>query len=203
MSETTFETQTEEVTYSNIHRRVDGSYQIDKTGMPCHIPNEQSFLNEGKTPEEAAEAYAEWAEQWEAVNTYALAHPDEVIIETPPSPPTLEELKTRKNFEISAAFNDCVAGNTMTTLGFPMQFNVQDCNMVDGAVRLMEMTEQTTDTGYLTDANNVNHEATYTQMKQTLTEMLAAFAAAHAKKQELRAAVEAATTAEAVEAIAW
>lgn len=195
--------ETQEATYSNIHRRVDGSYQIDKTGMPCHIPNEQSFLNEGKTPEEAAEAYAEWAEQWEAVNTYALAHPDEVIIETPPPPPTLEELKTRKNFEISAAFNDCVAGNTMTTLGFPMQFNVQDCNMVDGAIRLMEMTGQTTGTGYLTDANNVNHEATYAQMKQALSEMLGAFAAAHAKKQQLRAAVEAATTEAELEAIAW
>lgn len=95
--------ETQEATYSNIHRRVDGSYQINKSGMPCHIPNEQSFLNEGKTPEEAAEAYAAWAEQWEAVNTYALTHPDEVIIETPPPPPTLEELKTRKKNEIAAA----------------------------------------------------------------------------------------------------
>lgn len=178
-------------TFLNIIRRLDGSYQINKKisnygACPYHVPNEGEFASE-----------------WEQINAYALEHPDEVTVETPPPPPTLEELKTQKNAEISSAFNDCVSGSTMTTLGFPMQFNVQDCNMVDGAVRLMEMTGQTTGTGYLTDANNVNHEATYTQMKQTLTEMLAAFAAAHAKKQELRAAVEAATTEAELEAIAW
>lgn len=47
--------------YKNIQRRSDGSYVVEKQGMPYHIPNEGEF-----------------AEEYEFINKYATAYPDEV-----------------------------------------------------------------------------------------------------------------------------
>lgn len=61
-----------------IHRTIDDSYVITKNGMPYHVY-----------------PYAvEFAEEWDAVFTYAEAHPEMVTEEQPyvPPVPTLEEL---------------------------------------------------------------------------------------------------------------
>ena len=61
-----------------IHRTADDSYVITKNGMPYHVY-----------------PYAvEFAEEWDAVFTYAEAHPEMVTGEQPyvPPVPTLEEL---------------------------------------------------------------------------------------------------------------
>lgn len=119
-----------------------------------------------------------------------------------PYQPTLDELKAAKIAEIGAAFDTYVSGRTPVSLGWDMQFNLRDIQMVDGAVRIMETTGDTE--GYLTDADNVNHYGlTIDQMKQVLLEMGTAFLMAHAKKQQLRDAVGAATTAEQLDAIVW
>ena len=47
--------------YKNIQRRSDGSYVVEKQGMPYHIPNEGEF-----------------AEEYEFINKYATAYPEEV-----------------------------------------------------------------------------------------------------------------------------
>lgn len=47
--------------YKNIQRRSDGSYVVEKQGMPYHIPNEGEFI-----------------EEYEFINKYAAAYPDEV-----------------------------------------------------------------------------------------------------------------------------
>lgn len=47
--------------YKNIQKRADGSYVVEKQGMPYHIPNEGEFL-----------------EEYEFINKYAAAYPDEV-----------------------------------------------------------------------------------------------------------------------------
>lgn len=47
--------------YKNIQRRSDGSYVVEKQGVPYHIPNEGEFL-----------------EEYEFINKYAAAYPDEV-----------------------------------------------------------------------------------------------------------------------------
>lgn len=47
--------------YKNIQKRADGSYVVEKQGMPYHIPNEGEFL-----------------EEYEFINKYATAYPDEV-----------------------------------------------------------------------------------------------------------------------------
>ena len=58
--------------------------------------------------------------------------------------------------------------------------------------------------GYLTDADNVNHYGiSVAQMKQAVLEMTLEHMQAHAYKQQLRDAVNAANTAEELEAITW
>lgn len=47
--------------YKNIQKRADGSYVVEKQGMPYHIPNEGEF-----------------AEEYEFINKYAAAYPEEV-----------------------------------------------------------------------------------------------------------------------------
>lgn len=52
-----------------IKRTIDNSYVIVKNGLPFHVPNEGEFVDE-----------------WEQVNAYAEAHPEEVTLEYPPEP---------------------------------------------------------------------------------------------------------------------
>lgn len=54
--------------FENILSRSDGSYLIDRNGFPCHVPNDGEF-----------------AELWQEVHAYALAHPEEVTEEPPPA----------------------------------------------------------------------------------------------------------------------
>lgn len=83
-----------ETTY--IIRRVeDGSYIIDKNGMPYHVPRE-------------------WTEEWDAVNRYAQEHPDIVTEEQPSAPPTLEKQKSARLAEINAAYNLAVSSLVST-----------------------------------------------------------------------------------------
>ena len=192
--------ETQEATYSNIHRRVDGSYQINKNGMPYHIPNKQCFLDEGKTEEESTAAYAEWKDLWEGVDAYAAEHPDEVTIETPPPPPTLEELKTQKLNALEQAFTSRVSGSFVCSQGYPMQFNRSDCVAVQGAIELLQATG--TAEGYLTDANDVTHyDVPLETMQAVLVEMLGAYSQCHSHKQELRAQITAAADEAALDAV--
>jgi hypothetical protein len=62
--------------FKNIVARKDGSFVIEGEHGPYHVPNEGEF-----------------AELWENVNAYALAHPNEVTEETTPKPPSLEEAR--------------------------------------------------------------------------------------------------------------
>ena len=114
----------------------------------------------------------------------------------------IEDVRDDKRVEISAAFDTHIAGSVMVTLGYPMQFDTRDMLMVRGAIELAQATEQTT--LYLTDALDVTHEGvSIAEAQATLMEMMAAFAQAHAKKQELRALIDAAQTVEDVEAVEW
>lgn len=66
------------MSYKIVHRTADDSYVITKNGMPYHVY-----------------PYAvEFAEEWDAVFTYAEAHPECVTEEQPYTPPvpTAEEL---------------------------------------------------------------------------------------------------------------
>ena len=77
-----------------IHRTFDDSYVITKNSMPYHVPNEGEF-----------------AEEWAEVRAYAEAHPECVVVEQPyvPPVPTLEELKAAKKAWIDAETSAAIA----------------------------------------------------------------------------------------------
>lgn len=125
-------------------------------------------------------------EEWEALH--------------PLPEPTLEELRESKMAEMVSSFNRRVSGSVTTTGGYKMQFDTSDSLKMQGAISLMEATGQTE--GYLTQANDetVYHVSLET-MKAVLVEMLAAYAQCHARKQELRALINSAETAEDLDEI--
>ena len=116
--------------------------------------------------------------------------------------PTLEDLRNRKYREIAQAHKEHVAGSVMTSLGFPMQFDMKDSLMVEGAIKIAQASGATTI--YLTDAEDVTHyDIPLADAQTVLLEMSTAFAMAHAKKQNLRDGITQAQTAEDLELIVW
>lgn len=114
--------------------------------------------------------------------------------------PTFDELKGLKLAELEALFDACVSGAFTTSQGWSMQFDRSDTLAVEGAIQLLKATGQST--GYLTDAEDVTHyDVPLETMEAIKVEMLAAYAQCHARKQELRAAINAAQTEEELNAI--
>lgn len=75
-----------------IHRTFDDSYVIMKNGKPYHV----------------YPYAAEFAEEWDAVFAYAEAHP-ECVTEEKPYVPTLEELKIAKKARTDAETSAAIA----------------------------------------------------------------------------------------------
>lgn len=120
---------------------------------------------------------------------------EDVVPELP-----LAELKNIKLADLQIAFNQYVSGSITTKQGYKMQFGVLDSLKIEGSIKLMEA--QGVETAYLTDADDVTHyDIPLSTIKAIQLEMLAAYGAAHAKKQELRTQVEVATDKTALSAI--
>ncbi|MEG1824354.1 MAG: hypothetical protein RRY12_01250 [Cloacibacillus sp.] len=99
--------------------------------------------------------------------------------------------RKRKLNEVKTAFNAYVAGSITTTQGYKMQFGESDSLKLEGSIKLMEA--QGIAVAYLTDAGDDTHyDIPLATIKAVQLEMLAAYGAAHARKQQLRAQVEAA-----------
>ena len=113
-----------------------------------------------------------------------------------------EQARERKYSEISQAHKEHVAGSVMTSLGFPMQFDIKDSLMVEGAIKLAQASGATTI--YLTDAEDVTHyDIPLADAQTVLLEMSTAFAQAHAKKQLLRDDISEAQTQSDLDRISW
>ena len=124
----------------------------------------------------------------------------EWVVLHPQPEPTLEELRESKMAEMMSSFNRRVSGSVTTTGGYKMQFDTSDSLKMQGAISLMEATGATE--GYLTQADDTTvYNVPLDTMKAVLIEMMTAFAACHARKQELRAAIKAAETVEELDAI--
>ena len=81
-----------------------------------------------------------------------------------------------------------------------MQFNESDSLKIEGSLKLMEARGETV--GYLTDANDVTYlNIPINDIRIVQLDMLAAYRAAHARKQQLRAEIEAAEDTAALEII--
>lgn len=126
--------------------------------------------------------------------------PDEWAALHPAPEPTLEELRENKMSEMLYSFGQRVSGAIRTNDGYLMQFDTSDSLKMQGAIQLMEATGQTE--GYLTQANDETvYHVSFETMKAVLVEMLAAYAQCHARKQELRALINSAETAEDLDEI--
>ena len=131
---------------------------------------------------------------WAAVTDVVISDaPDEIV---------LQDARDSKKAEIAAAHKEHVAGSVMTSLGFPMQFDMKDSLMVEGAIKIAQATGATTI--YLTDANDVSHyDIPLADAQTVLLEMSTAFAQAHAKKQLLRDDISEAQTQSNLDSISW
>lgn len=113
-----------------------------------------------------------------------------------------EQARERKYDEISQAHKEHVAGSVMTSLGFPMQFDMKDSLMVEGAIKIAQASGA--ETIYLTDANDVSHyDIPLADAQTVLLEMSTAFAMAHTKKQTLREEISEAQTQSDLDRISW
>lgn len=126
--------------------------------------------------------------------------PEEWAALHPPPAPTLEELRENKMSEMLYSFGQRVSGSIRTKSGYLMQFDTSDSLKMQGAISLMEATGQTK--GYLTQANDETvYYVPLDTMRAVLVEMLGAYAQCHARKQELRALINSAETAEDLDEI--
>lgn len=145
------------------------------------------------------ETYAQTAEWCNAHNARIVEYSDCYMVESIPDK-TFDELKMQKLNELETAFNTCVSGSFACSQGWPMQFDRSDTLAVEGAVQLLRATGAKA--GYLTDANDATHYGVpLATMEAVKVEMLAAYAQCHARKQELRATINAAQTEEELDAI--
>lgn len=113
--------------------------------------------------------------------------------------PSLDEMKAAKLNELRATFDERVSG-TIDAHDYQMQFDISDSLKMQGAIQLLETTGATE--GYLTLANDETvYHVPLEVMKAVLVDMLSAYAACHARKQEIRAAISSAQTAEDLDAI--
>ena len=131
---------------------------------------------------------------WAAVTDVVISDaPDEIV---------LQDARKSKYDEISWSHKEHVAGSVMTSLGFPMQFDIRDILMVEGAIKLAQASGA--ETIYLTDAEDVTHyDIPLADAQTVLLEMSTAFAQAHAKKQTLRERIAEAQTQSDLDSISW
>lgn len=126
--------------------------------------------------------------------------PEEWATLHPMPAPTFEEVKALKIAEMGQSFNVRISGAMTTSQGYLMQFAPEDAIKMQGALTLLEATGA--ESGYLTQANDVTiYDVPLDVMKVVMLEMIGAYAACHARKQELRALINAAQTIEDLDEI--
>ncbi len=164
--------------------RYDGSYVVEKNGMPYHVtPGMPDF---------------------EAIDTYAKAHPEDVQPEATPPPPTLEEVKAAKRAEINAE------RDRREQAGFPYMGTVFDSDPIS-AQRLTVAAN----TALMAKMANSPFSITWTtqgntqiildadEMMGTLPALAANANALQEQATALKARVDAAATVDEVNAIGW
>ena len=153
-------------------------------------------------PDYDADAYAAVA-GWcnETQKAYIEESEDGTYYEVVAIPePEFEELKERKLSELGYKFEEAVTGNFTTTEGYIMQFNISDCEKMNGSITLNKSMGITSD--YLVQANDVVIEnVPLVTMENVLLQMLKQYKSMHLKKQILRAQINACNTKEELDSV--
>lgn len=174
-------------------------------GIALNIDNDEDterLLSDGArelTPEEIAAAGMAGYEHLVSPSNTTISE-DGSITFTPPEPPSLEEVKTKKLEELRTAWLAAEEnGVVQSSLGFPIDATERSNRDIDGLIKEMEASggEKT----LFCDAVNVFHEVTLADLKTMQLEVIRHGQAIYARKWELRTAIEGAETAEAVESV--
>lgn len=138
-------------------------------------------------------------EVWQTKPDGYYTHDEWAALHPPPAP-SFDEAKEAKFNELNLSFKHRISGALTTSQGYSMQFDPSDAIKMQGAIQLLEASGATE--GYLTQANDETiYNIPLATMKAVLIEMMSAYAACHARKQELRAIINAAQTAEELDEI--
>lgn len=132
--------------------------------------------------------------------TFQAEHPEAFL----PPAPTIDALKNQKRSEIHSAYHAAQAAGVPTTPGLVMKFGQNDCVLVDGVVRYAELKGLPV-VPKLIEADGTEHVGTVS-LADGKTIVIEQFEAAYAADERLRvllALVDAATTPEELEGIAW
>jgi|GEM_PF-2600184 len=131
---------------------------------------------------------------------FEAAHPEAFLLPAP----TLDALKNQKRSEIHSAYHAAQSEGVPTTPGLTMKFGQNDCVLVDGVVRYAELKGLPV-VPKLIEADGTEHVGTISLAdgKTIVIEQFEAAYAADERIRELLALVDAATTPQEVEGIAW
>ena len=164
--------------------RPDGTFVVLKNGLPYHVIPSDSLFSE--------------------VSAYAEAHTEVVVAEQSPAPPTLEEVKASKRFELMVTRDGLIAaGFDWKGHHYPLSPELSG----DMLIKLTAMQMQPPPPEYVyqwKDAGGIyldigNAEA----FKAFCAAALGYGEALFARERMLQELVEAAETIEAVQAISW
>jgi hypothetical protein len=167
--------------FGEIIQRVNGTYVITYNGYPYHvIPDDPHGL-------------------FPLVEEYAAGNPDKVTIEQPPAPPTLEEVKTAKLFEIAAArYTEETSGVVVD--GATIKTDRESQALITGAA-LAATQDSNYTCNWKTEQGFVTLSAE--QIIAVATAVREHVQAAFDKEAERTAEIAAAETIEDVQAITW
>ena len=150
-------------------------------------------MNHPLTPADYAEDVAPFVALWEAEKARLEAEADR--------PPTLEEAKAAKLEEIRAAFAAAEAdGYVESSLGFRADATRRSIEDIDGLIDLVSSGALPAPVTFR-DYDNLYHSLTLDRLNALRLEAKGRGPMLYARKWELEAAVEAAETVEAVQAI--
>ena len=100
-------------------------------------------------------------------------------------PPTIDELKANKLRFLGRAFDRAVKGSFTTTEGYIMQFDISDCEKMNGSITLNKAMGIESD--YLVQANDiVIEDVPMATMESVLLQMLQHYKNFHMKKQKTK-----------------
>ena len=165
-----------------VHRVADGSYVVQRNGLPFHVPNEGAY-----------------ADLWNHVDEYAKAHP-EVITEEYPYVPGIEELRTAKLDALNSAFTSVESDAwVQSSLGFKADANTTANTNIDGLIK--SMTATGSETTLFCDYDNVFRAVTLDNLKTLQLEVIQNGQNLYAQKWAFREAINAAKSKEELDAV--
>ena len=168
--------------YGDILKRLDGSYVIEKNNYPYHVVQD-----------------GDMADEWAAVDAYAKEHPEEVTEQTSSPAPTLAELKIAKKAELARARYAAECGGIQLA-GVTIRTDRESQALITGAALAA-----TQDAGYSVVWKGADRFVTL-NAEQIIAAARAVrdhVEACFAREADLSAAVDAADSADAVNAIEW